>query len=232
MNYNLIYESIINRAKTRTANFAGEWHHSIPKCMGGDDRRFNGVSGNKVKLTYREHLFAHRLLCRMYPHQTGLAYALVRMTCKYKSDKQGQKLSSLYEADRKRIAEMLSTIHKGKTITSAHREAARKFHLGRKQPNRVLTDEGRIRLGHRKGIPCPDHVREAVIKANTGRIKSQEEKNKIGTAHKGKVMTDESRVLMSQKSGGRKWVHKDNVSKRVKIDEIPIYMQQGFSLGR
>lgn len=62
MNYKLIYESIIEYAKTRT-NLTGyfETHHILPKSLGGT----NDVS-NLVKLTAREHFICHWLLVKMF----------------------------------------------------------------------------------------------------------------------------------------------------------------------
>lgn len=64
MNYQLIYNQLIERAKTRVLTCYKEKHHITPKCMGGLD-----VPENLVFLTGREHFLAHWLLCRIYPRK-------------------------------------------------------------------------------------------------------------------------------------------------------------------
>ena len=74
MNYQRIYNQIIERAKTRQLDCYKEKHHIIPKCMGGSNDE-----SNLVELTAREHFLCHRLLCIMYPEDRKLKYALVLM---------------------------------------------------------------------------------------------------------------------------------------------------------
>ncbi len=61
MNYNRIYEELI---ADRLANPPGEgeyveWHHIVPRCLGGTDE-----PSNLVKLTPEDHFFAHLLLAK------------------------------------------------------------------------------------------------------------------------------------------------------------------------
>jgi hypothetical protein len=67
MNYQRIYDAIIERAKTRTLTGYKERHHIIPKCMGGTDSKTN-----LVDLTAREHFIVHKLLCEIYPDNKKL----------------------------------------------------------------------------------------------------------------------------------------------------------------
>ena len=71
MNYQRIYDQIIDRAKTRQIEGYYETHHIIPKCIGGLNRK-----SNTVKLTAKEHFICHRLLCEIYPEHIGLKSAL------------------------------------------------------------------------------------------------------------------------------------------------------------
>lgn len=62
MNYENIYNQLIENAKTRVLeNTYVEKHHIIPQSMGGS----NDVT-NIVKLTAKEHFVAHHLLWKMY----------------------------------------------------------------------------------------------------------------------------------------------------------------------
>lgn len=69
MDYRVIYENLIHKRKSQII-LNGEFHHIIPKCVGGTDS-----SDNLVKLTNREHRFAHLLLPKIYPNSVGLKVA-------------------------------------------------------------------------------------------------------------------------------------------------------------
>ncbi len=74
MNYQRIYNQIIERSKDRILIGYGENHHIIPKCMGGTNNK-----DNMVKLTAKEHFLCHKLLCEIYPDNKKLKYAYWRM---------------------------------------------------------------------------------------------------------------------------------------------------------
>lgn len=233
MDYALVYTALIARARNREHQLIeGEWHHAIPRCIGGSDERCTGPASrhnNVVKLTYKEHLFAHRLLCRIYPSQKGLIQAVARIARKYKAV--GKERYKLYEADRRRLAIQMSLLHSGKTLSLEHRKRISEFHKGRKLPPRTAEHARRLGAAH-KGIPCPEHVKLAVAAAATGRIKSQAERDKISAAHKGRIFSQETKDKMSAQSGGRCWVSNQQQSKRIKREELDSYLLNGFKLGR
>jgi hypothetical protein len=82
MNYNKIYNQIIERAKDRELECYTEKHHIIPCCMfiGGRDNPQSHVEDNTVKLTPEEHYVCHQLLVKMYPKFTSLLCAAAAMT--------------------------------------------------------------------------------------------------------------------------------------------------------
>jgi hypothetical protein len=71
MNYQRIYNQIIERAKTRQLDCYKEKHHIIPKCMGGSNDK-----SNLVELTAREHFLCHRILCKIHLDSLSLKSAL------------------------------------------------------------------------------------------------------------------------------------------------------------
>lgn len=75
MNYNKIYDSLIERAKLRIIEGYTETHHILPKCLGGDDSK-----ENLVDLTPEEHYLAHLLLVKIYPDNIKLIFAAKNMT--------------------------------------------------------------------------------------------------------------------------------------------------------
>jgi hypothetical protein len=82
MDYQKIYNSLIDRAKNRTLEEYGESHHIIPECMGGSN-----CQSNLVRLTPEEHHVAHQLLVKMYPKNVKLVYALNMMSMGRNSNK-------------------------------------------------------------------------------------------------------------------------------------------------
>lgn len=74
MQYEKIYNQIIERAKNRTLMDYGEKHHILPRCLGGDNSK-----ENLVKLTFREHFLCHWLLCKMHPKNSKIFYAFSNM---------------------------------------------------------------------------------------------------------------------------------------------------------
>lgn len=55
-----------------------ELHHVVPKCLGGSNK-----SSNLIRLTFKEHLFAHKLLAKIHPEVPGLSMAVLFMLRKY-----------------------------------------------------------------------------------------------------------------------------------------------------
>lgn len=94
MNYQYQYNKIINIAKDqkRSKNDGNyyENHHIIPKCLGGTND-----DNNMILLTAREHYVVHKLLCRIYPKNRSLYYALHMMSiCSSKNHKRDYVVSS------------------------------------------------------------------------------------------------------------------------------------------
>jgi len=75
MNYSLLYNRLISRAKNRSLTSYTEKHHIIPRCLGGTDDK-----DNLVELTPEEHYLAHQLLIKIHPNNPKLVYAAWRMT--------------------------------------------------------------------------------------------------------------------------------------------------------
>lgn len=84
----------------------GEFHHIIPKCIGGDESE-----KNIIKLGYREHYIAHYILAKAFSFK-GLWFAFncMRRVCDSKS--------VLYEAARKHISLTISETNRGRKRSS------------------------------------------------------------------------------------------------------------------
>jgi len=95
MNYQKIYDALIHRAQNRILNQETycEIHHIIPRCLSGTDH-----AENLVRLTLREHFFAHLVLCKIYPDHIGLYRAVFLMsnTRELKNSKDFSKMKSTW----------------------------------------------------------------------------------------------------------------------------------------
>jgi len=67
MNYQEIYNNLINRALSRVNKGYVEKHHIVPQCLGGTDDE-----SNLVYLTLEEHFVAHQLLAKIHPTNTRI----------------------------------------------------------------------------------------------------------------------------------------------------------------
>lgn len=97
MNYQAHYDKLIARAQARSlpSNTYTESHHIVPRCLGGSNKKTN-----LVNLLPEEHVFAHRLLCRIHPTHMGLSYAVIRLC----SSKHGRLQRKMYAADKLRAS--------------------------------------------------------------------------------------------------------------------------------
>jgi len=114
MNYKKIYNQIIDNRKKNPLpeDEYGEWHHIVPRCLGGSDD-----DTNLVRLSAREHFICHALLAEMYEYGTNEWYKMNHAFMMMKSEGIGQSRyfnSRLYEAKRKDFSEVMSKSQTGK----------------------------------------------------------------------------------------------------------------------
>jgi hypothetical protein len=148
MNYQKIYNQIIERAQNRQLEGYKEKHHIIPKCLGGTNDKIN-----LVELTAREHFLCHRLLCEIYPKETKLWYALWLMTIgKQKCKLNTYKISS---RDYEQLKKGFITNIKGK-----NKPGVSLFHKGKKKT--YIT-------GPKKGSKKYDGFGKVISKVKTGK---------------------------------------------------------------
>jgi hypothetical protein len=76
MNYERIYNQLIEKRKSSNLDGYVEKHHILPRSLGGSDSE-----DNLVKLTAREHFIAHLLLAKFKPCKQTV-YAVWMMQCK------------------------------------------------------------------------------------------------------------------------------------------------------
>ena len=87
MNYQKIYNSIVNRGKGRILEGYKEKHHIIPRCIGGTNE-----DANLVLLTPEEHYLCHLLLVKIYPNNMRLVKAAMFMVSSNDTQHRNNKL--------------------------------------------------------------------------------------------------------------------------------------------
>jgi len=164
MNYQKIYNQIIERAKTRQLEGYKEKHHILPRCMGGLD------IDNIVELTAKEHFLCHRLLCEIYPSIDKLKYALFFMAIGKKKRKENHyKISG-------RTYERIKTEWQSKA-------------KGKPKPKNFMSDELKKRISdsnkgvsRNKGVKFSEEIKLKISQAKKGKPLSPQhvENLKIG----------------------------------------------------
>ena len=141
MNYQLIHNQLINRAKNRIVSGYTEKHHIIPRCMGGTDD-----PSNLVRLTPEEHYIVHQLLVKIYPLNENLIFAATRMCTNRPSNKLygwlRRRLSDKMKVDnpnkngvtRREYNKKYGSPNKGFTHTEESKSKFAKMKIGDKNP--------------------------------------------------------------------------------------------------
>ena len=166
--YRLWYYNIIQQAQSRTIHpEVVEKHHIFPKSLGGTNEQ-----DNLVKLSPREHYICHLLLTKMCEGRAKqkmiyALWAIMNLSNPYQERKfiKGRLYESL------RLAYIQSQKDKaGLDHPSRGKKTGRTKDSFTAEWKENISAAKKGKPGHSKGIPRPDHVKEAVSKANKGRI--------------------------------------------------------------
>ena len=195
MNYQRIYNEIIERAKLRGLNkkkleYFTERHHIIPKCLNGTNDK-----DNLVLLTGREHYLCHWLLWKANKENQKLFFAIWRMRHgkqqKYfnLSSKQYEQINLFHSNIQKKRIGVLSP-NFGKKRTEESKERMRIAHLGK-----TITEETRNKLKEvRKTRIFSEETKEKMRKSSIGKTHSDEAKLKMRNAKLGTHRTEETKL--------------------------------------
>lgn len=222
MNYENLYAELIDNARSagRSKNLGVyyEGHHITPKCMGGSNKR-----ENIVLLTAKEHFVAHHLLVKIHPKNRGITIAFSAMCNKLSPNRdrnynitaivysnakkayiasQSGKNSKWYglpsvnlgkKASAETLAKM-SAARKGVTFSAEHKKnlslatsGAKHYAFGKKLTEEHKTNIGLAGKGRKHTQEAKDRIREA----HKGRTFSEGHRKNISLARKARVVSEE-----------------------------------------
>jgi hypothetical protein len=190
MDYKKIHDLIIERAKHRVLTGYKERHHIVPRCLGG-----NNTKDNLVDLTAREHFIIHKLLCEINPGNNKLHYALWRMmNLQNKHHIRNYNISSYEYEMRKQIqqerARELGLSNKGKKHSQETIEK-RTTSLRGIQHSPETIEKYKKRPQSTKGVSrsTPWMI---------GKQHSIETRQKMSDSKKGRIISDETKLKISE----------------------------------
>jgi len=199
MNYQKIYNNLINHAKRRISEGYVEKHHIVPRCLGGTDAKENIVS-----LYPEEHYLAHLLLCKVNKGNSKLLYAAMNMTSGSMINN-GKRNNKAYGWLRRQYAESMSGDNNPARRNSNLQKEAAKKRVGQKR-----SEETKVRMSAaQKGRTFSEETKRKMAEAAKNRPPISEEtktKLKSRTPNKGmlgKTMSAETKAKMSASQQGR-----------------------------
>lgn len=144
MDYLKHYVTLVDSRKSRALSKESghEIHHIIPRCLGGEDEEFN-----LVKLSYREHLIAHKLLAKIFSDNEKLQYAVGAMLIRYpdreKHRKHMKHHNPMFSKDtRKKMSSTRKTKFASGELTPRElTKKERKMHSDRMKESNPMTNE-------------------------------------------------------------------------------------------
>ena len=179
MNYQKIYNDLVEKRKTTLLEKPYDGHHIIPRCLGGDNS-----PENIVRLTCREHIIAHMLLLKINPTNRKLFNAVWMMTNMRRT---GSRQCA-------RLRELFVTIpisYETRKKLSDHA----KTQIGRKQTPNTIAKRVSKNTGQKRS---PEQC-EKISLGNLGTVFTDEWRENLSKSHKGVPWTEERRLARKGK---------------------------------
>lgn len=192
-----------------------EKHHIMPVSL-----MINPIT---IKLTYREHFVAHRILARCFSgeYKRKMIYSLHRM-CHGKHNVI-DKNSKTYEHIKSVVRRAMSEHLKGRVISEETKAKMRANHADFSGSNHP--SYGKV------GELCPNYGKIAVHRGELNRYIAKEDLDKYLDEGYEQGLSDKALENIRSSNIGRVHINKDGVEKSVKMEDLDLYLSQGYSLG-
>lgn len=207
MNYKRIYEKFIESRKDRVLeeNLYYETHHINPKSLGGLDS-----NDNLVKLTAKEHYFAHLLLAKFAGPKMVIALSyFIQDSNRYDGGVKYKPTSKNIARIREQANLARSSILKGRTFSEEHKKNLSKSKIGK--------------IAHNKGVPAKEEQKRKQSESMKG--KKPWNKGITGKDYLDKVPNHKN----PPKLNGYKWINDGKIQRKLPPNE---YLPGGWKFGR
>jgi hypothetical protein len=191
MNYENIYKNFIASRLLKNKDLSGyfEVHHIKPRSLGGSDKK-----SNLIKLTAREHFFAHLCLAKIHGGPMWHAINLMSNRCINKKSRvyafAKEKFAKEHSEHMKtRYSNGLRPWNEGKTYSEEHKKILSDSHMGKKLSN--------------------EH-KQKVLSALAKRTRDDEWAKNISNSLKGHTVSQSTREKISKTLIGNVPVNKGN----------------------
>lgn len=242
----ILYNEIIEDSKTSIyeKDVYTEVHHIVPKCLGGTNE-----ANNLIKLTAKNHIIVHILLTIIYPDNSGLKYASLKMLMANKNQLTRKEVIDSIGLDViAKIRENFSKSRIGKTLPkevierrsnsirktySSMSKEEREKRFARKGKDRPLYGTHRMQneeekrkrseslLKFYKNNSVSDITREKLRKSLKGKIVSEETKKKQSIAKLGEKGHIPSEETKKKQSESRKGIiFSDETKEKMRLAKL------------
>lgn len=194
MNYQRIYDQIIDRARDRQLGCYKEKHHVTPKCLGGSNTK-----SNLVELTAREHFICHWLLSRLYPEEPKLSYAFWMMSTSKRPNRY-RPSSRAYEEAKQLQSILRSQQLLGHITSQETKEKISKSNRGKKrteEERKKMSDAQKGKIGSWNGRTHSEESKQKMREKKLGNKASDETKKRMSESRKGQTRTQEQKKAYS-----------------------------------
>ena len=241
MNYKKVYDSLIQKRLDNKLDktVQGEIHHIKMKSIFPE---LANEKSNLVKLTYREHFIAHKLLFKIYKNSefsSQVTWAFWRMCYCKKDDKYKiNKSSRQFQREKEQAILIIGNSCTGKIRINNGVKIKMVLPLDLQQ----YLDNGYVVGGlpqtaesNRKrsiALKGKKHTKPSPLK---GRPKSKEVRRKISLASKNRKhnynTSEKTKKLLSKNAKGRIRINNGTKVKNVWPEELETYLQNGYQVG-
>jgi hypothetical protein len=197
MDYQKIYNALIDRANNRISEGYIEKHHIIPRCLGGTDDEINLVA-----LYPEEHFLAHQLLVKLHPTNKKLLFAAQLMTTHSTNNRINNKMFGWMK---RRLSLLMSGDNNPNRRNPEIQKKAALKRVGQKR-----TEETKVRMSAaQKGRTFSEETKRKMAEAAKNRPTISVEtraklKNRTpNNGMLGKTMSAETKAKMSASQQGR-----------------------------
>lgn len=181
--YSKWYRSLMKKRRTTMVAGYGEWHHEIPKSLGGT----NGKE-NLVKLLPREHFIAHRFLVRMLEgsNKRKMVFALKRT------------VSSKTHIPNSRVFAQIRELYASQ-LRGVKRSLETKKKISEKLTGIPLTEETKAKMSLAlKGRSHSDAFKQSIKERLNDLVRDAKRRENIRESLTGHKLSEETRKKISE----------------------------------